>query len=73
MMGAFLSPDALAAIERGKAASLHIEEAGIESRFESMCLARGFTYAVERLEAVKQRVHARLGALGVGDSEEWVG
>lgn len=68
-----LSHDTRAAIERGKSASLHIEEAGIETRFESMCLARGFTYAVERIEAVKQRVHARLAALDVADSGEWVG
>lgn len=68
-----LSHEAMAAIARGKAASLHIEEAGIESRFESMCLARGFTYAVERLEAVKQRVHGRLAALAIGDNGEWVG
>lgn len=73
MRSAVLSSEALAAIARGKAASFHIEEAGIESRFESMCLARGFTFATERLEAVKQRVHGRLHALGLSDSGEWVG
>lgn len=72
-MAMSLGPDTLAAIERGEAAMLHIEEAGIENRFESMCLARGFSYASERLEAVRQRVHQRLKEGGLADGGEWVG
>jgi len=68
-----ISPETDAAIARGKASTVHLEEAGIESRFESMCLARGFAYASERLDAVRLRVLQRLRDAGWADSGEWVG
>lgn len=53
--------------------SVHVDEAGIESRFERICRARGFTYASERLEAVRQRVLQRVRDAGWADAEEWIG
>lgn len=52
--------------------AFHIDEVGIESRFESMCRARGFAYASERMEAVRQRVHRLLQDAG-HVSGEWIG
>lgn len=71
-MASALTPFEQEAVERGKAATVHIDEVGIESRFESMCLARGFAYASERLEAVRQRVHRHLKNAG-HMSEDWIG
>jgi hypothetical protein len=67
------TPETDAAISRGHSSLVHLEEAGIESRFESMCLARGFAYATERMEAVRQRVLQRLREAGWADAEEWIG
>ena len=58
--------------DTASAFDLHIDEAGIEIRFESMCRARGFAYASERLEAVRQRVHRLLQDAG-HMSGEWIG
>lgn len=71
-MASALTPFEQEAVERGKAATVHIDEAGIESRFESMCLARGFAYASERLEAVRQRVLRDLRKAG-HVSGDWIG
>lgn len=68
-----ISPETEAAIARGKSSMLHLEEAGIETRFESMCLARGFAYASERMDAVRQRVLQRLFDAGWADAREWIG
>lgn len=59
--------------DTARAFDLHIDEAGIEIRFESMCRARGFTYASERLEAARQRVYARLATEFGADAPGWIG
>lgn len=59
--------------DTSKPHSVHIDEAGIEIRFESMCRARGFSYATERLEAVRQRVYASLAAEFGADPSGWIG
>lgn len=58
--------------DHGSWSAFHIDEVGIESRFESMCRARGFDYASERLEAVRQRVHRLLQDAG-HVSGDWIG
>lgn len=57
----------------GGRSAVHIDEAHIEIRFESMCRARGFSYATERLEAVRQRVYASLTAEFGADPSGWIG
>ena len=72
-MATALTPFEQEAVDRGRAVVVHIDEAGIESRFESMCLARGFAYASERMEAVRQRVHQHLRDAGWTDFGGFVG
>lgn len=71
-MASALTPFEQDAVDRAKPDNVHLDEIGIDIRFESMCVARGFADASARLDAVRQRVLQRLRDAGHAP-EGWIG